>query len=886
MSAKRKVVRLDVTQKSAILAEIERCEKEGVGWSLNSISEWAKKKWSLETPPHIATISRIIRNKVNILELVDDGEGTRKKRRTLKSDALEVVLVIWMWDQYAQHIFVSDDDIKQKGMRILTQANKELPEEKRLDMKFSNGWLEKFKKRNKVMRYRSNNHAVGCAGQVPPLSNMPQIIERVSKFAAKDVWHADEFGLYYMRGPYDSAGDQGKSGSTQTKNTPRFTFLACANGDGTEKFPLMAVGKTSKRVFWQRRTEDDIKFDYHQNAHSWMSTMIFFEWLKKFDRFISKTQGRKAILLLDSAPCHGKPDMLPELENVEVTFLPSNIERSVLPLYAGAIPCIKRRYRRRQMSRALDVLDEETSTMYRVDQFTAIKWVCDIWERLEQDIIVQGWQCLGVFKNDNGVKDNTLLSKVAVTEQTDIDVILRQVHPNRTRKHLTIAEFLNPNGEDDCVARVSEQYLVEDLVNALKDCNEVTNGESGDVSGYCEDVISNMSCKDQLLHLGYAMRILERNVVLPDKFRRIVDSTKLHLRAEYKNVELRSEQKKQAIHPDQHRTAAIAPPRAPSLHISVPTPHQQVSAVISTPQPSTTIPPPSRQPNVLVPVPQASSTVPSPGRQPSVIVATSQAGSTIPPAGQQPRVVVATPQTSPTVPLPAQQPKVVVASPQMGSTVPTLGQQQLNVVVAIPQIGSTIPPSGQQPRVPVVASQTSQMIRLSGQQPSAVVTASASQPSSTIPLQRPNAKAPVQQTGVTTPVLQPSASTPSSSKPGVTIPAKRLDTATPTRPSHLVPATANAGPATSSQQLNDTATIPKPVKTTATAISRPAAVTPKKSPGRKKREPQKHTGKAPEQSKTEMPKKQKTAEQPVEQQNNRLHTAKISVGQKPDKPAQ
>ena len=487
---------------------------------------------------------------MNILELVDEGEGTRKKRRTLKSEALEAVLVIWMWEQFSKHIFLSDDHVKQKGMQILTLANELMPEEKRLDMKFSNGWLEKFKKRNKVKRYRSKDDAQSNATQLTQSTTVADIVERVSKFERKDVWNAVEFGLYFMLGPYDSANNRSKpAASTQAKYTPRLTCLVCSNGDGSEKFPVTMIGKAP---FSRRRTEHDIKFDYYQNVRSWMNTLIFFEWLKKFDRFIGKTKDRKAILLLDPISCHGSLEMIPELPNVEVVYLPSDMQRSVLPMHAGPVPCIKRRYRRRQMSRALDVLDEDGSKMYRVDQCTAMKWICDIWASLESNIICEGWYNSGLLKHPDGEERRTLLSQIAGFEQTDIDVILRQVHPNRTRKHITIAEFLNPPGEDDCIAHLTDQYLVEDLVNALVNCSEGV--EQGEI---WEDVISKMSCKEQLQYLGFAMRILERNVSLPDKFRRIVDSTKLHLRAEYRNVECRIDQKKPIVSA-KHRRSEMA----------------------------------------------------------------------------------------------------------------------------------------------------------------------------------------------------------------------------------------------------------------------------------------------------------------------------------------
>jgi hypothetical protein len=59
-----------------------------------------------------------------------------------------------------------------------------------------------------------------------------------------------------------------------------------------------------------------------QNAaviRSWMNSLIFKEWLLKFDRKM-KRQNRKVILFLDNAPCH--PHF--QLDNIKLQFFPPN----------------------------------------------------------------------------------------------------------------------------------------------------------------------------------------------------------------------------------------------------------------------------------------------------------------------------------------------------------------------------------------------------------------------------------------------------------------------------------------------------------------------------------------------------------------------------------
>ena len=104
-----------------------------------------------------------------------------------------------------------------------------------------------------------------------------------------------------------------------------------------------------------------------------MTRNLFFEWLIEFESYIGWTPGRRVALLIDNASCHGRIENLPSLRNVEVLFLPKRTTFLVQPLDAGIIACIKRRYRRRQLTRAVDLIEIEASkNVYSVDLYEAI----------------------------------------------------------------------------------------------------------------------------------------------------------------------------------------------------------------------------------------------------------------------------------------------------------------------------------------------------------------------------------------------------------------------------------------------------------------------------------------------------------------------------------
>ena len=139
-------------------------------------------------------------------------------------------------------------------------------------------------------------------------------------------------------------------------------------------------------------TPEECGFDYESNPKAWMNRQIFFAWLVRFDQYIGQTTGRRVILTIDNASSHGQPHILLELHNTEIAFPPKNTTSRLRPCDAGIIASVKRRFRRRQIQRAVDLLDLGiTEGVYDIDLKMAIPMIYDIWHRLEGSIIINCW---------------------------------------------------------------------------------------------------------------------------------------------------------------------------------------------------------------------------------------------------------------------------------------------------------------------------------------------------------------------------------------------------------------------------------------------------------------------------------------------------------------
>ena len=291
-----------------------------------------------------------------------------------------------MWDR---KVFVFESLIKEKARRLLVSVNQNLTEEQRISLCFSNGWLDRFKKRNGFKSFMSHGESAD-AYEFAISQELPFKCQKASEYALNDIFNADEFGLFYQAAPIRTIGPARLDGRKVRKE--RLTFLVCANADGTEKYPLMVIGRSKHPRCFGFLSPTQRGFGYHSNSKDWMNTELFFEWLHRFDCYIGKTANRKVLLLLNNAPCHGSIARLPELSNVSVKFSPKRTTSRLQTMDAGVIAALKMRYRSRLHDLALDLLEgDDTCKLHQADILRAVESMSDIWDKVDSTTIHNCW---------------------------------------------------------------------------------------------------------------------------------------------------------------------------------------------------------------------------------------------------------------------------------------------------------------------------------------------------------------------------------------------------------------------------------------------------------------------------------------------------------------
>ena len=341
------------------------------------------QRLKLKCTPSRMTINRIKRDATTIEANVNSMFSNNKKVTAVTSQVIEDELRAWVWEMWRNSVSVSDALIKEIGRRIQIKYG----EGERLT--FSNGWTQAFKRRNNFRSYRSFGED-GDTDEVAIENELPRIRARLATYQVNDIFNVDEYGVFYKLPPTSTIGPTRLSG--RKKNKDRFTVLSCCNADGTERLPALFIKKFQKPGCFLGRDPTEDGFEYRNSSKAWMTQSLFFDWLLSFEDYISATSGRRAVLVLDNASCHGCPNSLPVLRHVEVLYLPKRSTSRTQPLDAGIIACIKRRFRRRQLEKAVDLIENGvTQKLYSMDLYTAMCALAKIWERLEGTVIHNCW---------------------------------------------------------------------------------------------------------------------------------------------------------------------------------------------------------------------------------------------------------------------------------------------------------------------------------------------------------------------------------------------------------------------------------------------------------------------------------------------------------------
>ena len=257
-----------------------------------------------------STVSKILGQRDKWKAVVETEFSSKTFRhRSVKFPLFDRAMNLWVENVTAGGVILTDLLIKEKA-RYFAEAF-EIPEN---ELVFSNGWLDRFKKRNNVRRYRIHGES-GSA----PLATLPEEREKLrqllSRFSPEQIYNIDETGLYYRMAPNQTLSTKPVHG--QKKDKTRVTVLLGVNATGTDKLKPWVIGNAKRPRPLLHMNLERLPVHYCGNPKAWMNSAVFEEVLRDMDIYF-RLQNKKILLLVDNAPSHFDPHYhLPEFEQDE-----------------------------------------------------------------------------------------------------------------------------------------------------------------------------------------------------------------------------------------------------------------------------------------------------------------------------------------------------------------------------------------------------------------------------------------------------------------------------------------------------------------------------------------------------------------------------------------
>ncbi|XP_006007310.2 tigger transposable element-derived protein 4-like [Latimeria chalumnae] len=222
--------------------------------------------------------------------------------------------------------------LKQKATQLAAEQGKEFNP--------SDGWLSCWKARHNIVQrkeYDEKQDADLPAAAEWKAETLPSILD---EFEPCDIFNADETGLFYWGFPDRGLGMLREELAGGKKAMDCITLLCCANMDGTKKRPLMVIGRSKSPCCFPK---DHLKMFviYRNSAKAWMTSSLFQEWLKNWEREL-RLQNCHVCLLIDNCLAHS---VNVNLSHIVLKFLPPNTTSVMQPMDMGVIKNFKGHYR-------------------------------------------------------------------------------------------------------------------------------------------------------------------------------------------------------------------------------------------------------------------------------------------------------------------------------------------------------------------------------------------------------------------------------------------------------------------------------------------------------------------------------------------------------------
>lgn len=386
MASKRKHSSCTVEQKLKALKRLDNGESltkiaAEIGVGKATVSDWKKNRLKIE---QFSTTT---------------SEKTLKDRHHVTvsvNEKIDEAVFLWFSQERQKGVPISGPLIQEKALQLNRLMNGELC------FSASNGWLDRWKKRHGVRQLSicGEKLSADTASAEEYIKEFAEIVSS-QNYSPQQIYNADETGLNFKALPTKSLASQEESSAPGHKmNKQRLTVLACSNVTGTNKLPLMVIGKAAKPRALKNLNMNSLPVFYRNQSNSWMSGPLFKEWFdKKFVPSVKKFNEenelpQRALLLIDNATCHPS-DMQLVCGDIKAIILPPNVTSLFQPMDQGILNHVKLSYRKKLL-RFLIENDSDSigENLKKITIKDVIYWLAESWQNTNESFLRKSWKKL------------------------------------------------------------------------------------------------------------------------------------------------------------------------------------------------------------------------------------------------------------------------------------------------------------------------------------------------------------------------------------------------------------------------------------------------------------------------------------------------------------
>ncbi|GBL84871.1 Tigger transposable element-derived protein 6 [Araneus ventricosus] len=329
------------------------------------------------------------------------------------------------------------------------------------DFQESNGWLEKFKRRHRIM-------AKVISGDSKHVDNNDRenwITETISKilkdYKPENIFNADETALFFNVCLKETLTFKKEKCFGRKQSKARLTVMLGANKIGHQKLRPLVIGRSKNPKSF--KGVKSLGVDYDFNKKSWMTSEICEKRVQKLDKLMI-AECRKIAFVFDNCPAYPK-EINQKLKNFTVFYLPPSTPSKLQPMDQRVIKNFKIHYCKGMVRKVITVL-ENNQSMPKINSRESKSEISKAWKYDVTDRTIRNsFAKAGFFvSNENS----------ASTEDED-DIPLEElkkmwIQPREKEEindDVLIDDFLSLDSE----AETSETITELDILDSVKNKN-------------------------------------------------------------------------------------------------------------------------------------------------------------------------------------------------------------------------------------------------------------------------------------------------------------------------------------------------------------------------------------------------------------------------------